>query len=101
MVSMLMGPSQGAQAGDDGGGAHHLVLNADRLGARAGALAADVEDVGALPDQLQPVGDGGLDGVVPSAVGEAVRRDVDDAHDAGAKDSHQSLPPIRLPSAIR
>ncbi len=46
-------------------------------------FAADVEDVGAFRLQLQAVGDGGFRREVAAAVGEAVGRDVDDAHDAG------------------
>ena len=50
-----------------------------------GRFAADVEDVRALFDQSQPVRDGRLDRGQPPAVREAVRRDVDDAHDAGGR----------------
>ena len=44
-------------------------------------FAADIEQVGALFDQTQGVGDGGVVGHEAAAVGETVRRDVDDAHD--------------------
>ena len=45
-------------------------------------LAADVENVGAFLGESQPVRDGRLRRRVQPAIGEAVRRDVDDAHDA-------------------
>ena len=53
-----------------------------RVGARAGGLAADVEQVGALERQAQAVPDGGVAVQERAAVGERVRRDVDHAHDA-------------------
>ena len=55
---------------------------------RAGRLAADVEDVGALGDQRARVLDGAVEGEPLAAVGERVGRDVEDAHDARA---HRAL----------
>jgi hypothetical protein len=52
------------------------------VGARPGRLAAHVDELGALGGHLAAVGDRGA-GVEPlAAVGERVRRDVEDAHDA-------------------
>ena len=65
---------------DDGHDPAKLLLNVDRLGAGAGALAADVEDVGPLGGQPQAVFHGGVGVEEAPAVGEAVGRDVDDAH---------------------
>ena len=59
-----------------------LLLGGDVVGAGARRLAADVENVGALLGELQAVRDGGLRRRMQAAVGEAVGRDVDDAHDA-------------------
>ena len=53
----------------------------DRLGARPGGLAADVEHGGAGGGQLQAVRDRELRIEVAAAVGERVRSDVDDAHE--------------------
>ncbi len=60
-----------------------FLVEADGLGARPGRFPADVEHVGALGLELEGVGDGGFRCEVAAAVGEAVGRDVDDAHDAG------------------
>ena len=54
----------------------------------AGRLAADVEQVGALLEQLEAVGDRVGGGGVPAAVGEGVGGDVDDAHHARAPERH-------------
>ena len=61
-----------------------LLLGAQPHGARAGGLAADVENVCALLDELQAVGDGRLGRGPAAAVGEGVGGDVDDAHDERA-----------------
>ena len=50
-----------------------------------GRLAADVEDLGALGDQLAPVLDRPLGIEEQPAVGERVGRDVDHPHDPGAR----------------
>ena len=60
------------------------------------ALAADVEDVGALVRQPQRVRDGGLRHPEAAAVGEAVGRDVDDAHDARLVERQAGEPGTRL-----
>ena len=71
----------GASPSTTGQDAPQLLLDADRVGAGAGGLAADVEDRRALGGQPAAVVDG-LRGVVERApVGEGVGRDVDHAHD--------------------
>ena len=83
-VSMEMGARAClARASMTGRTRRHLLLGGDRLGARPRRFPADVEDVGTLGLQLQAVRDGRLRIEIPAAVGEAVRRDVDDAHEAG------------------
>ena len=67
---------------DDGDDAPQLLVQADGLGARPGRFPADVEDIGTFGLQLQAMGDGGLRIEPAPAVGEAVGRDVDDAHEA-------------------
>ena len=58
-----------------------LLLGLDACGAGTRGLAADIEQVGAVGDELEPVRDRGI-GVEPAAaVAEGVGRDVDDAHD--------------------
>ena len=69
-----------AQCADHGHDAAKLLLHVDRLGIRPGALAADIEDVGALGGQPQAVLHGGVGVETVPAVGKTVRRDVDDAH---------------------
>ena len=59
-----------------------LLLEVDRLGTGPRQLRADVEDVGALRLEPQRVRDGGIRRQIAPAVREAVRRDVDDAHQA-------------------
>ena len=78
------------QAGDDGDDAAQLLLGVDAQRTGPGGLAADVDDVGALGDELEPVADGGV-GVEPlAAVGEGVGGDVDHPHDAAASRSEQT-----------
>jgi hypothetical protein len=72
MVSMLIRPSQRARI---------AAIRGARIRTGARAFSAHVQHVGALFDQLQGVNQGGLGRGVPPAVGKAVRRDVDDAHD--------------------
>ena len=60
--------------------APQLFVGSDRLGIGPRAFAADVEQVGAVGDQLQGVRDGRVAIEELAAVGKAVRRDVDDAH---------------------
>ncbi len=50
------------------------------IGARPGRLAADIDDVGAGGGKLGGMRDRLLLGVEEAAVGERIRRDVDDAH---------------------
>jgi len=71
-----------------------------RRSARAGRFAADVEQVGALLDQLQTVGDGRLGGVERAAIGERVRGDVDDAHDPGTVEAQDAAGAIELGRGI-
>ena len=49
--------------------------------ALGGWFAADVNDIGAIPDHLQAVGDGSFRIGEPAAIGKRVRRGVEDAHD--------------------
>ena len=69
---------------DDRQDAADLLLRRDRRRARAGGFAADVDDVGAFGVQPLAVSDrrGRLEEA--AAVGEAVGRDVDHAHDQRA-----------------
>ena len=60
--------------------AAEFLLHVDRLGIGPGALATDVEDVGPFGGQPQAVLDGRIGVEKASAVGEAVGRNVDDAH---------------------
>src|SRR5690606_16812230 len=56
----------------------------DAGGAGAGGLAADVDEVGALRDQVEAALDGGARVEPAAAVGEGVGRHVDDSHDRTA-----------------
>ncbi len=67
---------------DDGQHAPAFVLDTERLGPGTGRLPADVQDVRTLRLELEAVRDGGIGCEIAAAVGEAVRRDVDDAHEA-------------------
>ena len=58
-----------------------LLVYADGLRTGPGQLAADVEDIGAFRLQLQCVGDRGAGIQKLAAVGKAVGRHIDDAHD--------------------
>ena len=71
----------GRQGADDRYDARQLLGDQRPGGARSGRLAADVEDVGAVREQLPAVRDRRLDRVVPAAVAERVGGDVDDPHD--------------------
>jgi hypothetical protein len=64
--------------------ARQLILERHRLGAGPARLAADVENVGAVPQQALAVRDGTARTGVPAAVRKRIRRDVDDAHHARA-----------------
>ena len=78
------GDALGGQAADDGDDPAQFLVLVDPGGAGAGGLAADVDEVGALGDEVEAVLDGGR-GVEPAAaVGEGVGGDVDDSHDRAA-----------------
>ena len=64
--------------------AAQLLLRRDGLGARAGRLAADVQDVRTVVDHLGRMRHRGGPIEEPSAVGERVRGDVQDPHDERA-----------------
>ena len=72
------------QFADNRNDAAQFLFEGNRRGAGPGGFAADVEEVGALFDQLQSHGQRRRRRGELAAVGEAVRRDVDDAHDEGA-----------------
>jgi hypothetical protein len=67
---------------DDGQHAPELLLLAHRLGAGAGGLAPDVDDVRALRHELHTVLDGGVSIKEQPSVGERVGGHVDDPHDS-------------------
>ena len=77
----------GGEAGDDGKDTSQLLggrqggLIAE--GSRAGALTSDVQEMRTVRDEGMGVGDGILDALVQTAVGERVRGDVQDAHHEG------------------
>ena len=90
-------PRPASSAHDRADPAQLLVLGR-ALGAGPGRLATDVDQVGALGEQLQAVRDGGL-GLEPlAAVGEGVGRHVDHAHDDAARSS-TAVPPVVEPRA--
>ncbi len=63
---------------------HHaadFLFRRDFLRTGPGGFAADVDDVSALPGEAQALRGGILGGGEVAAVGEAVRRDIDHAHD--------------------
>src|SRR5262249_26015755 len=84
------------QLAHDGDDAAEFLVEGDGFGVGAGGFAADVEQVGALADEFEAVGHGGVGGGVPAAVGEAVGGDVDDPHyqrgTAGRQDAVTQLP---------
>ena len=75
------GRAQGAQDGEE---TAQLLVRRDGGEAGAGRFGADVEAVGAVGEQARGAGDGGLGGGVEAAVGEGVRRRVEDAEQRGA-----------------
>ena len=89
----------GVDGGDHRDDPGDLLVDGHGLRARAGAFAADVEDVGPVADQLHRLGQAALGRHAQPPVRKAVGRDVDDAHDAGAPG--HAPPPIRRPSASR
>ena len=60
-----------------------FLLGIDRRRARAGAFAADVEDVGPFGGQLHPMRYRFVGVEKSPAIGKTVRRDVDDSHQQG------------------
>ena len=68
---------------NDGDDAADLLVRRHDLGAGAGGLAADVEDVGTVGNQGLGAGEGVGRAEGEAAVGEAVGRRVDDPHHAG------------------
>lgn len=70
----------GGQLPDHGDDPGRLGRRVDAVGTGPGGLAAHVHQVGALGPQPHAVSDGGIEVGVPSAVGEGVGRDVEDAH---------------------
>ena len=87
----------GGEARDDGQDAAQFFVGGQGAfvaeGRRAGAFAADVQDVRAGLGQRVGVADRRVRAGVQAAVGEGVGRDVEDAHDQGAPP--QRLPPVR------
>jgi len=73
---------------DDGEDAGLFFFGGERGGVGAGGFAADVEDIGALVEHGDGLGEGSfggvLGGVEVTAVGEGVGGDVEDAHDEGS-----------------
>ena len=73
---------------DDGEDAGLLFFGGERGGVGAGGFAADVEEVGAFVEHLEGVvygsGGSGFGRVEVAAVGEAVRGNVEDAHEEGS-----------------
>ena len=83
-----------AQGFDDRDDPPQLLGLGDRERAGAGALPADVEDVRALGGEREAAVDR-LSGVeVAPAVGEGVGRDVEDAHEPGARTEVETRPRI-------
>ena len=78
------GDALGGEPADDGDDALELLRLVDAGGAGAGGLAADVDQVGALGDQVEAVLDGGRRVEPAAAVGEGVGGDVHDPHDRAA-----------------
>ncbi len=75
----------GGANGFEDGEETRLLLGWRELGrVGAGGFGADVEDVGAAIENIEAVLDGGVGEKELAAIGEAVGRDVEDAHDEGA-----------------
>jgi hypothetical protein len=74
----------GGQAADDGDDAAQFLGLVDPGGSGAGGLAADVDQVRALGDQVEATLDGGRGVEEAAAVGEGVGGDVHDSHDRAA-----------------
>ena len=90
IVSTLTSDACRGQFADHGEHPAQLLGLVDPGGARAGGLAADVDQVGALGDQVEAVLDGDVRVEPPPAVGERVGRDVHHAHDRAAVPLRQS-----------
>ena len=74
-----------AQALEHRRDAPQLLVGRQRRRAGPRRLAADVDDVGAVRDHRERVGDRDVGIESRAAVGERIRRDVDDAHDERAR----------------
>ena len=96
MVSTETDRAVGGERLDDGYDATQLLLDERSGRARPGRLAADVEDVGTVREQLPPVRDRALGVEEQPAVGERVGRDVDDPHHLRRlRHARQAIPPPR------
>ena len=73
--------------------ASQFLAGVDGLGAGPRRLAANVQNVGAVGNHLQAIVDCSRGVESPSAVGEGVRRDVDDPHDERAATQIERRPP--------
>ena len=84
VVSMLTGTPAVGELADDRHDPGDLGVGVDAAGARAGRLAADVDRRAAPCARMsERVRDRGVPVGIAAAVGERVRRDVEDAHDHG------------------
>ena len=103
MVSIETGTPSSTTAGRTGCEPRQFLLERYRLHAAIGAgrFRADVDDVGAFRDHAPRLGDGALRIDEAAAVGEGVRRDVEDAHDERAVERRAGREAVRAPSARR
>lgn len=72
--------ARGGQLADDREHPADLGVGVHPVRARPGGLASHVDELRAVVAQTDAVSDGGVEVGVPSAVGEGVGRDVEDAH---------------------
>ncbi len=82
MVSMLTRTPSGTSSRMTGRTRSQLLARRHPFGAGAGGLPSDVDDVRAVGDQPQPVGDCSVDVEVRSAVAERIGGDVEHPEDA-------------------
>ena len=80
--------------------ATQFFLERTLLRARARRFAADIERVRALLGQLQSVRDRLIDGAVLAAIGERIRRDVDDADHARAIELEDAAGAVELRGGV-
>ncbi|GBD07769.1 hypothetical protein HRbin21_01603 [bacterium HR21] len=76
---------------DDGNDTPELLLHWNRLGSRTATLASDIENISPLLDELQGMLDCCRRIGVESAVGEGIRRHIDDAHNPGEGHGTRSI----------